>query len=672
MSARSSIPYIESNLSFLTAKRMHRGASAVEECGDVPNARGGGKGKLNSFTPSSASKATHSKLSPYHKCQSSCPQVTFMQTALAGAVCPHPSMDGGAGKIEDTKKKTARMEFKDMHLPGDILREAVMAQYANCKATRYCILTAMWEIERLERWKHFFDHSLSHLKEKNTTSVLRFKFFKKCCLDLGGDEGHPEERRFLMESTQRDASALGVMQKEFKDAEEVAISLGVFNDSEESHGSYFGVADSSDAEESNWSSSRIPYLSHSAASDPEVPPTSDPEIPYTSDAKVPFPTEDKHGAFVNIGVIRTGTDHEITGRCATRRTLLPSLQPQVSPLSEGVTQAISETKAGQPSASYHTLLPSLHVSTPQQQNEAAAQTISEMEAAQLSQKCIPITTRSSLVTGSFEYMVNQTKDKKIISQVACIVDPVHTLFKNVIREAIQLRVEYLLQDHNFLYTDELPQEFGHCVLTHTLISSVWTMPGAIAKLLDTNDAATINGLVALAGAALGSALYEYCEGRLSTIKFSSNSAGKHYIEITHLIRSMLQNEQQQSLCWSMAVIFFFHADQLLSVNFSIFSIFPLPSLSLSDDLSLLFPFDMAEGVDGISMIVDELASAMAGLSIGTGSFAACLDVEADEAAAVAGVGIAMFDRGCAMVAVHGVISAVSHAGRSRFDVLGSG
>lgn len=72
------------------------------------------------------------------------------------------------------------------------------------------------------------------------------------------------------------------------------------------------------------------------------------------------------------------------------------------------------------------------------------------------------------------------------------------------------------------------------------------MPGAIAKSLDTNDTATINGLVALAGAALGSALYKYREGRLSTIEFSSNSAGKHYIEITHLIRSMLQNEQQQS------------------------------------------------------------------------------------------------------------------------------
>ncbi|KAI6099192.1 hypothetical protein EDD16DRAFT_1732188, partial [Pisolithus croceorrhizus] len=516
-----------------------------------------------------------------------------------------------------------------------------------------------------------------------------------------------------MESTQRDALALGVMQKEFKDAEEVTISLGVFNDSEESHGSYFRVADSSDAEESNQSSSGIPYLSHSATSDPEVPPTSDPEIPYTSDAEhneeqlrkkgVPltfastcclravgsthacswihrnwaspegfdsynpetgvssfvgrdnypppstvqeqpwpsanylpatslghfipppivqgipssmasqylvtmapyFPAGDalplcevanghmtiapiclptpsslsyprrlstevsmqisqiarpnpypnissgirQHGAFINISVIRlilfqTRTDREITGHCATCRTLLPSLQPQVSPPSEGVTQAISETEAGQPSASYHMLLPSLHASTLQQQNEAAARTISEMEAAQLSQvvneakhgiNAFPLQLEAlsfaedaladavSKVTGSFEYMVNQTKDKKIISQVACIVDPVHTLFKNIacaqvsiaynlnptpllntnqIREAVRLHVEYLLQDHNFLYTDELPREFGHCVLTHTLISSMWTMPGAIAKSLDTNDTATINGLVALAGAAL--------------------------------------------------------------------------------------------------------------------------------------------------------------------------
>lgn len=88
----------------------------------------------------------------------------------------------------------------------------------------------------------------------------------------------------------------------------------------------------------------------------------------------------------------------------------------------------------------------------------------------------------SKVTGSFEYMVNQTKDKKIISQVACIVDPVHTLFKNIacaqvsiaynlnptpllntnqIREAVRLHVEYLLQDHNFLYTDHVDHARGN-------------------------------------------------------------------------------------------------------------------------------------------------------------------------------------------------------------------
>ncbi|KAI5981098.1 hypothetical protein EDD15DRAFT_2204558 [Pisolithus albus] len=791
MSARSGLPYVESNLSFPTAKGVHRGASVVEERGDVPNARGGGKGKLNSLTPSSTGKATRSKLSPYHKRQYSCPQVTFMQTALAGAVCPHPSTDGGAGKlyqIEDTKKKTTRMELEDMHLPGDILREAVMAQYADCEATRYRILTATWEIERLERWKRFFDRSLNHLKEKNTTSVSRFEFFKKCCLDLGGDEGRPEERSVLMEATQRDASALGVMQKEFKDAEEVAISLGVFDDTEESRGFYFGVADSSDAEESNRSSSGIPYGSFSAASDPEAPPPSDPEIPYSSDPEVPFPTgdssdvewfqmrkqasrlttclkpamrsnrgrklqsmqkppkgsglnpclqpdtsqlgipseftqdpmaipqpalnvlqeeidgynhetsvsafvgsdnyprssmvqerlwpstnflpatsserfipppiaqgipsytasqfpvalapylpagdalplceaadghvtvapislptpssssyprrlsteasaqisqiarpnpypiissgirrvfaygprrpsESERGAFVNIGVIRTGTDREITGRRATRRTLLPS-------------QAISETDLGQPSASYQALPPSPHASPPRQQNEAAARTISEMEAARLSQVVVEakhgmrrrlicrnafpsqlealsfaedaLAEAVSKVIGTFEYSVDQSKDKKIISQVARIIDPVRTLFKNVaraqIREAVRLRVEYLLQDHNFLYTDlnqEFRREFGHCALTHTLISSVWTMPGAIAKSLDTNDAATINGLVALAGAALGSALGEFQEGRLSTTEFSSNTAGKQYVEITRLISSMLQNEQQR-------------------------------------------------------------------------------------------------------------------------------
>ncbi|KAI6101495.1 hypothetical protein EDD16DRAFT_1716548 [Pisolithus croceorrhizus] len=237
MSARSSAPKIE--LVFGKSD-----IPSARDMLDIPSARSGGKGKLKSSTPSSTAKTICSKLSLYHKHQSSCPQVTFMQTALAGAICPHPSTDRGTGKIEDTKRNMAQMELEAFHLPGDVLREAVMAQYADCEATRYHILTATWEIERLERWKRFFDCSLNHLREKNTTSASRFKFFKQCCLDLGGEEGHPEERSILMDTAQRDASALGAMQKEFKDTEEVAISLGVFGDSEESRGIYFGVADS--------------------------------------------------------------------------------------------------------------------------------------------------------------------------------------------------------------------------------------------------------------------------------------------------------------------------------------------------------------------------------------------------------------------------------------------
>ncbi|KAI6118626.1 hypothetical protein EV401DRAFT_2072038 [Pisolithus croceorrhizus] len=285
---------------------------------DIPPARSGRKGKLKSSTPSSTAKAIHSKLPLYHKHQSLCPQVTFMQTALAGAICPHPSADGGAGKIEDTKRNTAQMELKALHLPGDVLREAVMAQYADCEATCYHILTVI---------------------EKNTTSASRFKFFKKCCLDLSGEEGHPEERSILMDTAWRDASALGAMQKEFKDAEEVAISLGVFGDAKESCGFYFGVADSSDAKESSWSSSGIPHLSKSVTSDPEAPSTSDLEvpytsnskIPYTSNSKIPFPTEDSSDIECCF-VMRNNQGRKSMKKPSKGSGLNPCLQPDMSQL----------------------------------------------------------------------------------------------------------------------------------------------------------------------------------------------------------------------------------------------------------------------------------------------------------------------------------------------------
>ncbi|KAI6003491.1 hypothetical protein F5J12DRAFT_838219 [Pisolithus orientalis] len=248
----------------------------MERYEDMPSARGSTKNKLRAPSSSFTGRSARQQLSPYRKCyQHSSPQVPFMRRAFSGVVHFPQSADGGAGKVEEARRKTARTELEQFQFPSDVLRVAVMAQYADCEATRYRIIAATWEIERLERWKRFFDRSLNYLQEKNTTSVSRFEFFKKCCLDLGG----------------RDAAALGAMQKDFKDTEEVAISLGVLDESEESQSFYFGVTDSGDTEDSNPSDTEIP--GPPPTSDPPAPPTSDPEVPYTSDLEgILFPTED--------------------------------------------------------------------------------------------------------------------------------------------------------------------------------------------------------------------------------------------------------------------------------------------------------------------------------------------------------------------------------------------
>ncbi|KAI6152666.1 hypothetical protein BKA82DRAFT_4013080 [Pisolithus tinctorius] len=248
------------------------------------------KSKLKAPSSSFMGKSARQHSSPYHKhYQSLSPQASFMRRAFSGVARSPLRADGGVGKVEEARKKATRAELEQFHFPGDVLWEAIMAQYADCEATRYRIITATWEIERLERWKCFFDRSLNYLQEKNTASVLRFEFFKRCCLDLGGVEGHPEERDILMESLQRDTASLGVLQREFKDCEEVAISLGVLNESEESQSFYFGVRDSDDAEDSNPSDTEVPLNT----SDPEAPPSSDPEVPYTSNpTEILFLTED--------------------------------------------------------------------------------------------------------------------------------------------------------------------------------------------------------------------------------------------------------------------------------------------------------------------------------------------------------------------------------------------
>ncbi|KAI6163168.1 hypothetical protein EDD17DRAFT_1571618 [Pisolithus thermaeus] len=311
------------------------------------------------------------------------------------------------------------------------------------------------------------------------------------------------------------------------------------------------------------------------------------------------PSETERGAFVNIGVIRTGADREITTHRPTRRMLPPSPQVQALPLpqpSEDTTRTVSETEVARLDTTRRVLPPSHIQSLPSQQSSVAVtRTISEIEMGQLNKVVheakhgmrrhlirrnpFPSQTEAlsfaedaltdaiSSLIGDFEYGVDRTQDGKIVTQVVRVAEAVRTLFKNVahaqvpiaynlnptsllnpdqVRRAVRSRVEHLLQDYNFLYTDDLPREFGHCALTHSLLSSAWTMPGAIVKSLDMRDMATFNGLVALAGAALNSVLYEYREGQLSTIEFSSTSAGKHYTEITRLINSMLQNEEQRS------------------------------------------------------------------------------------------------------------------------------
>ncbi|KAI6161614.1 hypothetical protein EDD17DRAFT_1509120 [Pisolithus thermaeus] len=93
----------------------------------------------------------------------------------------------------------------------------------------------------------------------------------------------------------------------------------------------------------------------------------------------------------------------------------------------------------------------------------------------------------------------------------------------------------------------------------------------------------------------------------------------------------------RSLAWSTAEIFFFHAGQLELGSFSVFSILSLSSLSLSLNVSLLFPFEMAVvGVDdGPAGLEDATGSMMcmggtsaAVVAAGNGVVTACAEVDA--------------------------------------------
>lgn len=214
------------------------------------------------------------------------------------------------------------------------------------------------------------------------------------------------------------------------------------------------------------------------------------------------PSETERGSFVIIGVIKAGANHTITSRRQTRRTLLPTSTLLPPPTPEAPTNETDET----PIQNITQLPPDQLSKVIQEAKNGMRRRLvctnifpTQVEANSFAEDAITDALRT-LITDPHCWVLDRAKDGKAISQVLQIPNSIRTLFKNVacaqvligygihvcdddllldqtqIRESVCGRIQHLLRDYNFLYTEEctLFAEL-HSLLTTNIGSSptIW-------------------------------------------------------------------------------------------------------------------------------------------------------------------------------------------------------
>ncbi|KAG1887177.1 hypothetical protein F4604DRAFT_1916994 [Suillus subluteus] len=61
----------------------------------------------------------------------------------------------------------AQTIFNDPEIPLDIIKEAIAAQFATCEKHRNLLMSKMWEVEEINRWKRFSKRTVATLEREH-------------------------------------------------------------------------------------------------------------------------------------------------------------------------------------------------------------------------------------------------------------------------------------------------------------------------------------------------------------------------------------------------------------------------------------------------------------------------------------------------------------------------
>ncbi|KIM69289.1 hypothetical protein SCLCIDRAFT_19897 [Scleroderma citrinum Foug A] len=265
-------------------------------------------------------------------------------------------------------------------------------------------------------------------------------------------------------------------------------------------------------------------------------------------AFAPMRHEGDRGTALGIGVIRTGEEVFVTGSSghaiqSQRSHNIVNEPPPPSPSLESTPDITASAKVIMYAEMIvkdifpdQTLAKELacnslqevldSVSASERQRWENDKTASEKVITQL--EGLPTTLRKSF---------KRAARKVIITVYSLVPTSEQTSSGTAIRKFYKNKVTSLLEDFNFMYIPDLPEVFGNRVLLD--LALVVLIPDYLDVQLSDE---VVDGIFALSGAALFSALKEYETGKLKAVDFSKHLTGSIHAHIVEVIEDAVIND----------------------------------------------------------------------------------------------------------------------------------
>ncbi|KAG1795402.1 uncharacterized protein HD556DRAFT_1442244 [Suillus plorans] len=116
----------------------------------------------------------------------------------------------------------AQTILSDSNIPMDVIKEAISAQFATCEKHRNLLMSKMWELEEITRWKRFSKRTVATLQKEHSIAQSGLKLW----LDLAQKQ-ISRDSADTIQTYRREQEALTAVQMDLVNLEGLASSQGM-------------------------------------------------------------------------------------------------------------------------------------------------------------------------------------------------------------------------------------------------------------------------------------------------------------------------------------------------------------------------------------------------------------------------------------------------------------